>query len=60
MRWAGHEGIPGNELTDEEAKKAALGLSSDKNFLPCYLRKCLLINPAAVKRSHHDALKKKW
>jgi len=35
IHWrAGHEGISGNEAADEEAKKAALGLSSDKHLLP--------------------------
>jgi len=50
LRWtAGHEGIPGNELADAEAKKAASGLTSDKHSLPAYLRKTLPRNPAALK-----------
>ena len=61
IRWAaGHEGIQGNESADEEAKKAARGSSSDKPLLPHYLRKFLLINPAAVKRAHQDKLKNIW
>jgi ribonuclease HI len=61
IRWtAGHEGIVGNEAADEEAKRAADGLTTDKPMLPSYLRKCLPINPAAVKRAYHDKLKKKW
>jgi ribonuclease HI len=57
---AGHEGITGNEAADEEAKKAAEGKTSDKRTLPPYLRKPLLINPAAIKRSFHEELKKEW
>jgi len=35
VRWiAGHKGTPGNETADEDVMKAALGLSSDKPFLP--------------------------
>jgi hypothetical protein len=61
LRWtAGHEGIEGNETADEEAKKAAKGLISDKHTLPSYLRKELLINPAALRQNHNDKLKKIW
>jgi ribonuclease HI len=61
IRWtAGHEGISGNEAADEEAKKAARGLTSDKPSLPLYLRKPMLTNAAAVKRAYHDMLKGKW
>ena len=39
IRWmAGHEGIKGNELADEEAKEAAKGCTSDTKLLPRYLR----------------------
>jgi hypothetical protein len=58
IRWtAGHEGIEGNEAADVEAKKAAEGQSSEKHLLPTYLRKLLLINPTAIKRTYHDLLK---
>jgi hypothetical protein len=50
----------GNEAADEEAKKAAKGLSSDKRTLPPYLRKELLINPSALKQKHNEQLKKLW
>lgn len=61
IRWtAGHEGIEGNEAADAEAKKAAEGHSSEKHLLPAYLRKPLLINPAAIKRTYHDSLKNSW
>ena len=60
MRWtAGHKGIAGNDQADREAERAVKGLSSKKN-LPAYLRKPLLINPATVKRAHHESLMKKW
>jgi hypothetical protein len=36
-------------MADEEAKKAAKGLTSDKPSIPPYLRRALLINPSAVK-----------
>jgi len=42
----------------ERQKKAAAGMSSDKELLPPYLRKPLLINPSAVKRKLVDKLKK--
>jgi ribonuclease HI len=61
LRWtAGHEGIEGNEAADQEAKKAAEGLTSNTELLPSYLRKPLLINPSAVKRAHNNTLKNKW
>jgi len=61
IRWtAGHEGIKGNEDADRKAKRAAEGLTSDKQMLPSYLRKPLLINPAAAKRDHHEGLKERW
>jgi hypothetical protein len=61
IRWtAGHEGIEGNKATDEEAKRAAEGTSLDKCSLPQYLRKHLLINPAAAKSVHYKKLKGKW
>ena len=56
----GHEGIDGNELVDQEAKRAAKGLHSDKIFLPLYLLKPLLINPSAIKQEHNAKLKAKW
>ena len=57
---AGHEGIAGNKAADKEAKKAAEGKTSEKHLLPPYLRKPLLTNPAAIKRTFHDKLKTKW
>lgn len=61
LRWAaGHISITGNEKVDSKAKKAVAGLTSDKELLPPYLRKPLLINPSAVKRKLIDKLKKDW
>ena len=56
----GHCRIPGNEKADREANKAASRLTSDTKTLPLYLRKPLLINPAAAKRKFNDDLIKKW
>jgi len=61
LHWtAGHKGIEGNEDVDHKAKRAARGKSSDKKMLPFYLRKCLLINPAAVKWAHHESQMEMW
>jgi len=61
IRWtAGYKGITGNEKVDRKAKKAVEGKTSDKKLLPSYLRKSLLINPAARKRAHHKGLMKIW
>ena len=60
LQWtAGHEGIPGSELMDLEAKKAAEGLTSDKHTLPCFLRHKLTINPSTIKQKHDVDLKNK-
>ena len=61
LRWtAGHVGIDGNELIDEEAKKAAKGQSSPPSSLPCLLRQKLKISTAALKQSHNKDVKARW
>jgi ribonuclease HI len=61
IRWtAGHVGIDGNELVDEEAKKAAKGQSSNSTLLPPFLRKKLKISTAALKQNHNKHIKLNW
>lgn len=61
LRWTtGHAGIPGNEIADIEAKKAAEGRSSDKKALPKYLKHALTINPSAIQKSSNKAIKQRW
>jgi ribonuclease HI len=61
LHWtAGHEGIDGNELVDEEAKKAAKGQSSPPHTLPRLLRQKLKISTAALKQVHNKEVKTRW
>jgi len=61
LHWiAGHEGVLGNELADEQAKRAASGESSQYNHLPVLLRKALPPNPVALRQEHYKQLKKRW
>ena len=61
LRWmVGHIGISGNEKADREAKKAVDRHTSDKEHLPPYLRKPLLINPSTVIRKCNNELNSKW
>jgi hypothetical protein len=57
LKWsAGHCGIEGNKKADSEAKKAVSGTTSSTKLLSLYLRKPLLINPAAAKRAYNNDL----
>jgi ribonuclease HI len=61
LRWTvGHEGIPGNELADKEAKRAAEGLTSNASTLPPFLRRKLAINASAVKQKFNARAKQRW
>ncbi|KAI0281745.1 hypothetical protein BC826DRAFT_866296, partial [Russula brevipes] len=61
IRWtAGHQGIEGNELADQEAKLAAHGSSSDTKLLPRYLRRKMLTNASAIKQAHKEKTKRAW
>ncbi|KAI0048318.1 hypothetical protein FA95DRAFT_1464190, partial [Auriscalpium vulgare] len=53
----GHVGIQGNEASDEEAKAAARGLSSNKGDLPEILREPFPVSKSAAKQAFRAKLK---
>ena len=61
FRWtAGHIGIDGNKLVDDEAKKATKGQSSNPELLPRILRRKLKISTAAMKQQYSKKANAHW
>jgi hypothetical protein len=61
FRWiAGHSEVRGNEVADQEAKKAALEGSSPREKLPPALRHRLPANVDAIRSSQLDMLRDEW
>jgi hypothetical protein len=61
LHWVpGHCDYACNEKVDEEAKKAAQGLSSDAGYLPPLLRKCLPARVSALRQGFKTRLLKSW
>jgi ribonuclease HI len=61
MHWVpGHSGHERNEKADEEAKKAAQGLSSEAKLLPPFLRKHLPASVSALRQNFMTSILKTW
>jgi hypothetical protein len=61
FRWiSSHSGVPGNEMADKEAKKAAEGQSSQRNLLPALLRNPLPKSATATKRVFREKIMEEW
>ena len=61
IRWVpGHVDIRGNERSDEEAKRAARGITSEVDKLPRAMRGRLPSSRSAVRQAFNEDLKKRW
>jgi len=61
LRWMpGHIDIEGNEQADTEAKKAAEGLSSNEDGLPCGLKSIIKTSKSALNQAFEGKRKKEW
>jgi ribonuclease HI len=61
LHWVpGHCDYARNEKADEEAKKAAKGLSSEAKLLPPFMRKGLPASISALRQSFSSGLHKDW
>jgi len=62
LTWTpGHEGIEGNELADQEAKRASQGDSSGTKELPAFLRrKRLPVSISATRQLLKKEMKTRW
>lgn len=59
LRWVpGHRNVEGNEVSDAEAKEAAVGCSSPKSQLPTLLQNSLWRSISAVKRIYGEHIEK--
>ena len=56
----GHQDFEPNERADKEAKKAAMGDSSDAKLLPALLRKRLPLSVSALRQENTAKLTKHW
>ena len=61
LHWIpAHSDFEPNERADEEAKRAAQGLSSDAKLLPKILRRSLPASVPALRQDHDNRLLKRW
>ncbi|KIJ52972.1 hypothetical protein M422DRAFT_81035, partial [Sphaerobolus stellatus SS14] len=61
LEWVpGHEDVEGNELADDEAKKAAGGITSATQELPHILHQTLPISIAALKSERKKTILPRW